>query len=235
MVTVVSSSSKLAPVSLKSKRCVNSRTAWSTALVNSCVSISDTTSNEGMLALLSLCQQLIQGVFHLGHELNVVIAGGGTGIPRMNLANVAFAVDEDRSGKGHEALQHGQFLGCLVLIGDAGDQRGVFDAVVLPEALRSLRGALEISKVLELQRHDLQTLVAIVLVKRCEERCLVMAIRAPAAGQRHDEHLAPKLRILGRHDLSREVGKCEIECLDAGTHGRHAVGIRQLGGGIALA
>src|SRR5580698_3625987 len=48
MVTVVSSSSKQAPVFLKSKRCDSSRLAWSTALVSSCESISDTTSKEGM-------------------------------------------------------------------------------------------------------------------------------------------------------------------------------------------
>src|SRR5271156_758296 len=48
MVTVRSSSSNCEPVSLKSKRWASSRLAWSTALVNSWLSISETTSNDGM-------------------------------------------------------------------------------------------------------------------------------------------------------------------------------------------
>src|SRR5687767_7130753 len=42
-------SSKVAPVSLKSNRCESSRFAWSTALVSSWPSSSDTASNEGMV------------------------------------------------------------------------------------------------------------------------------------------------------------------------------------------
>src|SRR6202022_3416418 len=99
MVTVVSSSSNVASVPLKSKRCVSSRTAWSTAFVSSWVSISETTSNEGIVALLGFRQQLIESAFELGHELRVVLAGGGSGIPCVNLAYLAPSVDENRRRK----------------------------------------------------------------------------------------------------------------------------------------
>ena len=48
MVTVKSLSSNVHLVPLKSKRCDSSRFAWSTALVSSWLSISETTSKEGM-------------------------------------------------------------------------------------------------------------------------------------------------------------------------------------------
>src|SRR5210317_1246644 len=44
----VPSSAYFAPVPLKSKRLATSRLAWSTELVTSCKSNSDTTSNDGM-------------------------------------------------------------------------------------------------------------------------------------------------------------------------------------------
>src|SRR5882672_6385642 len=104
MVTVVSSSSNVASVPLKSKRCVSSRTAWSTAFVNSWVSISETTSNEGIF--LGFRQQLIESAFELSHELRVVLAGGRPRIPRVNLAHPAAAVDENRRRKGVDPGQH---------------------------------------------------------------------------------------------------------------------------------
>src|SRR5882757_7878381 len=189
MVTVVSSSSNVASVPLKSKRCVSSRTAWSTALVNSWVSISETTSNEGIsgLFLSGFRQQLIEGAFELSHELRVVLAGGGSGIPSVNLAYLTLAVDENRRRKGIDLVQHRQLLGGLVLVRNTGNQSGVLDAVVLPETLRSRGGALEVAEVLEHQRDDLETLRAIVAIERCEERRFIVAIGAPAAGQRDDD------------------------------------------------
>ena len=53
-VTVYSFSSYFAPVPLKSKRWLTSRFAWSTALVSSWGSISDTTSKEGMADLRTM-------------------------------------------------------------------------------------------------------------------------------------------------------------------------------------
>src|ERR1700722_3474443 len=131
MVTVVSSSSKVASVPLKSKRCPSSRIAWSTAFVNSWVSISETTSKEGMSGLR---EQLIQRGLHLVLELRVVISGGRAGKAGMDLAHVAPAVDENRGGKGVHALQHRQLFCGLILVRNAGDQRGVFDGVMLPKS-----------------------------------------------------------------------------------------------------
>src|SRR5437868_1759075 len=50
-----------APVSLKSNRCVSSRFAWSTALVSSCESSSETVSKDGMSGLERLLE--------LGHDV----------------------------------------------------------------------------------------------------------------------------------------------------------------------
>src|SRR5450755_601505 len=99
MVTVVSSSSKVASVPLKSNRCVSSRTAWSTAFVNSCVSISETTSNEGMIGTLrrlGFRQQLIESTLEVVDESSVMLTRGRPGIARVNLAYLALAVDDDR-------------------------------------------------------------------------------------------------------------------------------------------
>src|SRR6187549_471510 len=60
-------SSKLAPVSLKSKRCVSSRLAWSTALVSSWLSSSETASNEGMA--VTRLDSGAQGFFELRHHV----------------------------------------------------------------------------------------------------------------------------------------------------------------------
>src|SRR5882757_1100821 len=151
MVTVASSSSNVASVPLKSKRCVSSRTAWSTALVNSCVSISETTSNEGILRLLSFRQQLSESAFEFSYELRVVLAGGRPGIPRVNLTHLSPAVDENCRRKSVNPVQHRQLLGRLVLVRNAGNQGRVLDAVMLPEPLRGRGGALEITEVLEHQ------------------------------------------------------------------------------------
>src|SRR5690349_8245293 len=58
---------KVAPVSLKSKRCVSSRFAWSTALVSSWASSSETVSNEGM-QVLSGAQDLFELARNLGPD-----------------------------------------------------------------------------------------------------------------------------------------------------------------------
>src|SRR3982751_363167 len=76
-------SSNVAPVSLKSKRCVSSRFAWSTALVSSCVSSSETVSNDGMSGLERLLEFRHEVGTHLraqeleddGHELLRVLGG----------------------------------------------------------------------------------------------------------------------------------------------------------------
>src|SRR3954468_22914561 len=69
-VTVLSTNSKVAPVSLKSKRCVSSRIAWSTALVSSCLLSSETTSNEGIVS----SALLVGGLPGLRLELLAVLA-----------------------------------------------------------------------------------------------------------------------------------------------------------------
>src|SRR3982751_6094370 len=64
-------SSNSAPVSLKSKRCVSSRFAWSTALVSSWVSSSETASKEGMDYFP--CSGA-QGFFELRHDVRPDLA-----------------------------------------------------------------------------------------------------------------------------------------------------------------
>src|SRR5690349_8554712 len=60
----------VAPVSLKSKRCVSSRFAWSTALVSSWLSSSETASNEGMVGFRrSAAQGLLEFRDHVGSHL----------------------------------------------------------------------------------------------------------------------------------------------------------------------
>src|SRR5687767_3848469 len=59
-------SSKTAPVSLKSNRCESSRFAWSTALVSSWLSSSETASKEGMAGSGS---SGAQGFFEIGHDV----------------------------------------------------------------------------------------------------------------------------------------------------------------------
>src|SRR5881275_2627865 len=76
-------SSNVAPVSLKSNRCVSSRFAWSTALVSSCVSSSETVSNDGMSGLERLLELRHDIGTHLraqelqddGHEFLRVVRG----------------------------------------------------------------------------------------------------------------------------------------------------------------
>src|SRR5690242_4592579 len=62
-------SSNVAPVSLKSKRCVSSRFAWSTALVSSWLSSSETASKEGMWISGSGAQGLLELRHHVGPDL----------------------------------------------------------------------------------------------------------------------------------------------------------------------
>src|SRR6188768_4316135 len=62
-------SSKTAPVSLKSNRCESSRFAWSTALVSSWLSSSETASKEGMCSSRSGAQGLLELRHHVGPDL----------------------------------------------------------------------------------------------------------------------------------------------------------------------
>src|SRR5579883_1102056 len=92
-VTVVSSSSKVAPVSLKSKRCASSRLAWSTALVSSCRSISETTSKEGMRSTILARLQ--------GEKLRVATVGRHQRLVTAALDDAAFLEHQNLVGHAH--------------------------------------------------------------------------------------------------------------------------------------
>ena len=146
----------------------------------------------------------------------------------MDLAHLAAAVDEDRGREGEHAVELRQSRRSVVLVGDAGDQRGVLDAVSLAETIGRLGGTLEVAELLEHQRHHFEAACPIPLVQIDQQLRLVMAVRAPAAGERHHHDLALEELVAQRDIHAAKIREAEVETI-TGDELRRLVGIPERG------
>jgi len=133
----------------------------------------------------------------------------------MDLANYAGAIDEQSRRKSEHAVQLRQARGCIVLVRGAGDQRGVVDVVAIAEAVHRFGSLWEVAELLEHQRDDLESRSPLLAVQLGEKRCLVVAVGAPTAGQRHDHDFTAEVGIRERDVRAADIGKAEVESLTA--------------------
>src|SRR4029079_10746874 len=117
--------------------------------------------------------------------------------------DATIAADVDACRKRVEILELRQLRAQILRL--AYQQHGIRDVVLLQECLEA-HGIRELSGLLEREQDDLESLIVILPVEIGEERRLVVAIRAPAAGQAEDYHLAAESGITERHRDAVQIG-----------------------------
>lgn len=144
----------------------------------------------------------------------------------MDRPHFAVTSDEDGRGPGVEMRELRHLLPHLC--GGTGLEIGIFHAILLHEGFLSLERVL-LLRLLEIKRDDREALVAIFLVELDEILRLVMAIRAPGAGDDRDDDLVLEARIVLRDDLAVIVREGEFEGLVRIGNGRVRVEVVGLG------
>jgi hypothetical protein len=193
--------------------------------------VSDAACGAGNPLRRRLRQQSLDHGDPLGHQPLVVQARRGPLETGVDVAHLPRAIEEHRSRKREDAGQLGQLACRVVAIRRAGDQGRVSDTEGRLELAGGVCGQREITVMLEHQRNDLEPLPTVFLVQLRQQAGLVMAIRAPASGQRHDHHFAGKAGVRQRDDLAVDIGKAEFQLhariAQAGCHGaRVEFGVR---------
>jgi len=75
------------------------------------------------------------------------------------------------------------------------DQVGVLDAILLDKGTLAGKWPLPLG-FFEVERHDRETFVTILLIELNEEACFIVAVRAPGAGYDRKNHFALETRIV---------------------------------------
>jgi hypothetical protein len=108
-------------------------------------------------------------------------------------------------------VRSGSVAEALVLSLTPARSRVVVDVVAQGEAAHHLAVTNFVASKLVCEADNLETLMAILAIPRCQERRFVVTVRAPRSKDIDQHHLPAKALVAQRDRIAGEVGKAELE------------------------